>query len=428
MRFVTNCDFLNLTILGILGVFISLPDDASATSQWSRKTGIECSGCHTVFPRLNTTGEDFLKGGYQLEKAHEGFTLDKVENLFGFRLNMTPIQLETNTLKEDSTTEPKTRITLGNPVWLQMFVAGSIYKDISFFSELEYSSGSFKFNWFYFNFTNLANSPYLNFQVGNISPLEFASYPNRLPQLPNLKSEVMLIKSSGGQGEESVDMSSARPGIQYFGYNEWGLLYLGTTPGTKAVDVNQFLHFWGGLVFRLPANTINGLEGSTATIHYYGGTDTKGTGTAPGPQLENKFTRLSPQVNIRYKEKVDIQAAYVIAKDENVALVDGPTEDYKYSGIGIEGGYMPNVKWHLGLHFDSYKSDDEIPSGNPGEGEPVVKFSRIVPAATYIINQNIRFTLYYEKDLLKDRGPGGAFIGDDEKAVDKIYINMRTMF
>ena len=351
-----------------------------------------------------------------------------MENLFGFRVNITPIQLETNSLMEDSTSEPKSRISIGNPIWLQMFVAGSIYKDISFFSELEHSAGSFKFNWFYFNFTNLANSPYLNFQVGNISPLEFASYPNRLPQLPALKSEVMLIKSSGGQGEESVDMSGARPGIQYFGYNNWGLLYLGTTPGAKAVDVNQFLHFWGGMVYRLPANTINGLEGSTATIHYYGGTDTKGTGIAPGPQVENKFTRVSPQINIRYKEKLDIQAAYVMGTDDNVALVANPTEDYKYSGIGFEGGFMPDPKWHLGLHFDTYQSDDDIPTGQPGEGESVVKFSRVVPVVTYVINQNIRFSLYYEKDLLKDRGVTGLFIGDTGKAVDKIYINMRTMF
>jgi hypothetical protein len=223
-------------------------------------------------------------------------------------------------------------------------------------------------------------------------------------------------------------MSSGRPGIQYYGHNNWGLLYLGATPGSKAVDVNQFLHFWGGLVFKLPANTIKGFDGSTATIHYYGGTDTKGTGTTPGPQIENKFTRISPQINIRFKEKLDLQAAYVMGTDENVALVANPAEDYKYNGVGFEGGYMASPKWHIGLHFDSYKSDAEIGSGNPGAGDPVVKFSRVVPAITYVINQNIRFTAYLEKDLLKDRDPSGNYIGDAAKTVDKIYINMRTMF
>ena len=44
MRFVTIRDILNLTIWGFLGVLTFLPGDANATSQWSRKTGIECSG------------------------------------------------------------------------------------------------------------------------------------------------------------------------------------------------------------------------------------------------------------------------------------------------------------------------------------------------------------------------------------------------
>jgi len=418
--------------LSILIIVLWLVSDSNATSQWARKTGIQCTGCHTVFPRLNTMGEDFLRGGYQLEAAHaqDELFLEKVENLFGFRVNITPIMLETNTLLEDSASSPKTRLTIGNPIWLQMFVAGSIYKDISFFSELEHAQGSFKFNWFYFNFTNLGNSPYLNFQLGNISPVEFASYPNRLPQLPALKSPIMQIKSSAGQGEESVDMSGARPGIQYFGYNDWGLLYLGLTPGAKAVDVNQFLHYWIGFVFRLPKDVVTGFEGSTATIHYYQGTDTKGTGIAAGPQIENKFNRVSPQVNIRFRDRLDIQAAYVMITEDNVGLIEGTTEDYKHSGISVEAGYMPNPKWHLGLHFDAHQSDDDITAGDPGEGEPIVKFSRVVPAITYVVNENIRFTSYFELDLLKERSPSGTYIADedDQKAVNIIYINMRTMF
>jgi hypothetical protein len=350
--------------------------------------------------------------------------LEKLENTFGFRINVTPIQLETNTFLEDSAKDKGTRVTLGSPVWLQMFVAGSVYKDISFFSELEHASGSFKFNWFYFNFTNLTKSRAVNFQVGNISPLEFASYPNRLPQFPNLKAEVMLKKSADGKGEESVDMSSARPGIQYYGYNDWVLAYAGATPGTKATDVNQYLHFWGGLVFRLPDGTSKNFAGSTATIHMYKGTDTKftgfaasGTTTADTAQVKNDFTRISPQVNLRYLDKLDIQAAYVMAKDDNWTFSTTPRE-WKYSGIGVEAGYMPNWKWHLGFHYDYFKSDSTFASGTY-QGKPIWQYQRFVPGVTYIINQNFRFTLYFEKDLSDDRG---------SELSDKLYLNMRTMF
>jgi hypothetical protein len=425
-----------VSVLALFLFDIAWVSTASATSQWARKNGMECNSCHTVFPRLNSIGEDYLRNGYQMASSHESegqvSWLDKVDNLFGFRLNMTPVQVETNAFAEDSAdvNDKSSRITLGSPIWLQMFVAGSIYKDISFFSELEHASGSFKFNWFYFNVTNIGGSQALNFQVGNISPLEFASYPNRLPQLPNLKGEVFLIKSSpdlakpttGSGGEESIDMSSARPGIQYFGYNNWVLAYAGVTPGTKATDVNQFLHYWGGLVFRLPENVLRGFEGSTATIHAYAGKDTKFTGFTASPdtaQVENAFTRISPQLNIRYRGRVDIQAAYVLAKDDNRSFVASGATEFKYNGIAIEAGYMPNPKWHLALHYDKYTSDNENTSG-ARVGKPILEFQRVVPAVTYVINQNIRTSVYYEKDLSDETGR--------PELIDKLYVNVRTMF
>ena len=403
---------------------------SNATSQWAKKTGIPCSTCHTVFPRLTSFGEEYLKNGYQLETTYTknwkeafpidagGVMLDEVTNLFGFRLNMTPIEFDTKSFQQDSGFAKTTKLTLSNPVWLQMFVAGSIYKDISFFSELEYSKSSFKFNWFYFNFTNILNSPLANFQVGNISPLEFASYPNRLPQLPNLKGEVFLIKSSSGTGESSMDMSSARPGIQYFGKHSFATVYLGVSPGVSSASVNQYLNYWGGVVCKLPENVIKGFDGSTLTLHYYTGTDTKYTGqeaTTQKAQVANKFTRFSPQVNIRYYEKLDIQAAYVTGTDENYSLVASPLKSFKYSGFALEAGYMPSDVWHLGVHYDNYSSEDKVVA----TGKPILNYQRIVPSATYVVNENIRFTAYYEKNLTDI---------DSNLKVDKTYLNIRVMF
>lgn len=419
-------------------LLIAISAQLNATSQWAKKTGLSCNSCHTVFPRLNSFGEDFLKNGYQLMNTYKkdykeaypidagGVLLDEVSNLLGFRLNMTPVALETKSFQEDYGKEKSTRLTIGNAVWLQMFAAGSIYKDISFFSELEYSKSSFKFNWFYFNFTNILNSQLINFQVGHISPMEFASYPNRLPQLPNLKGEVFLLKSAGGKGESSMDMSSARPGIQYYGSQDWVTVYLGISPGVNAVSVNQFLNYWGGLVFKLPENTLQGFDGSTFTLHYYTGADSKNTGvekdalgsTLPAaqqkPQIKNTFTRFSPQINIRYKDVLDVQAAYVAATDENYSFVSTGAKEFNYSGFALEAGYMPSELFHLALHYDKYTSEDKI------NGIPVLNYQRIVPAVTYIVNQNIRFSVYYEKDITPDK--------DENLKVDKTYLNIRVMF
>ena len=421
---------LTFSFLVLLIVTLVLSSNINATSQWARKTGLACNTCHTVFPRLNSFGEEYLKNGYQLMTTYKkdykeaypieagGVLLDEVSNIFGFRLNMTPIELDTKSFQKDAGEEKTTKLTLGRAIWLQAFVAGSIYKDISFFSELEYAQSAFKFNWFYFNFTNLLNSQMLNFQVGNISPLEFASFPNRLPQLPNIKGEVFLLKSAGGKGESSMDMSSARPGLQYFGKYDWATFYLGASPGVSAASVNQYLNLWGGLVLKLPENVIKGFEGSTFTLHYYTGTDTKNTGIeatgAQIPQVENGFTRFSPQINIRYNDQVDIQAAYVTGTDDNYYFA-AAKKDFKYSGFALEAGYMPSDIWHLGLHYDNYSSDDKVIA----TGKPVLDYQRIVPAVTYIVNQNLRFTVYYEKDLTDK---------DESLKVDKAYLNIRVMF
>ncbi len=404
------------------------PAPAEGTSQWSRRTGSDCSRCHTIFPRLNSFGEQFLRDGYQSYPSHKqgaegaeaeeeedgGLSLSKVDHLLGFRVNITPIQLETNSIRPDSLGDLHPKWTLGNPNWIQFFVAGPVQKNISFFSELEFISSAFKFNWFYFNLTRLARTRALNLQVGNLSPLEFASYPNRLPQLPAIKGEVMLVKSSNGSGEASVDMSSVRPGVQYFGHNDWALAYAGVSPGPKPTQVNQFLNGWAGLVLKVPEGKGGGFEGSTATIHYYSGTDTKNTGPSSVKQITNHFTRLSPQVNIRYDERLDVQAAYVSAKETNRNLVASPTEDFDYAGVAIEAGYMPTTTWHFGLHFDDYDSDNEV------AGKPVIEFQRIVPAVTYLLNENIRGSIYWEHNLL-DPAPGA-------KKVEKVYFNVRTMF
>lgn len=398
---------------------------------------MSCNACHTVFPRLNSNGEDFLRNGYMTpstQGANDEYApnagdtwVDNVTNLLGFRLNMTPLMIETNSLVKDSGEAKQSKLTLGSPLWIQFFVAGPVYKDISFFSELEHASGSFKFNWFYFNIMNVAGSDKLNFQVGNISPVEFASYPDRLPQLSNIKGEVFHIKSSNGAGENSTKIRDAHGGIQYFGKHDWALWYAGVSPGKSPTSLSQYLETWGGLVAKLPEGMVDGFDGSTVTLHYQTGTNTNYTGdesTPQKPQVKDTWTRFVPSLNIRYNGQYDIQAAYMIAKDDNWNLVSNPTSDFKYSGVVVEAGYMPDEMWHLGLHYDQYSSSDNI-TGGVNDGKPVFEYQRIVPSVTYVVNQNIRFSAYFEKDLTPERKDAAGKAID---LVDRAYLNMRVMF
>lgn len=427
--FLTASYYNRFTVVLSLLIFALLFSNVSlySTSQWSRKTGMNCFTCHSVFPRLNSFGEKFLKDGYQLESEYKkdfkkaypidagGTLLDEISNLFGFRLNMTPIQYEANSLQTDSVTA-KGKLTLGSPIWLQTFVAGSIYKDISFFGEFEFQSASFKFNWFYFNFTNLLGTSWLNFQVGNVSPQEFCSYPDRLPQLPALKGQIFKVVSSNKSGDNSIDMSSGKPGITYYGHNDFFTIYAGVTPGKSVSQISDNLYMYGGIVLAMPESISKDFAGSTLTFHYLGGTDTKGFST--GNPIENKITRISPQVNIRWNNSLDIQAAYVIAKDDNWFMAANK-QSLSFNGLAVDAGYLVNEDWHIAVHYDNYSSEK---IGNV----KILDYQRIVPAITYIINGNFRLTLYFEYDMTKDKP--NPITKELNKNIQKLYLNIRTMF
>ena len=128
---------------------LAVPSVAHATSQWTRKYGVGCVTCHsTAFPRLNYYGERFMRNGYQLPGSEDGDTtksavgdrlfIDDIGNLIGIRLNVVPARVVTNAL-EATPGDFTPRVQLGNPDWLQVFTAGSVFRKVSIFIETEVS-------------------------------------------------------------------------------------------------------------------------------------------------------------------------------------------------------------------------------------------------------------------------------------------------
>ncbi len=62
---------------------------------------------------------------------------------------------------------------------------------------------------------------------------------------------------------------------------------------------------------------------------------------------------------------------------------------------------------------------------DPNFDKPVFEYQRVVPVVTYIVNQNIRFSTNYEKNITADRKDSKGALVD---LVDKIYLNIRVMF
>ncbi len=409
----------------MVGLFLFWPREAGAVSQFSREYGEPCSTCHSIFPRLNYYGERFLRNGYQNPDEAEGdgdtvgmkalgeggrLTLGKVENWLGARLNITPLRIQTNSLDIESNDSKETKLTIGNPNWLQLFVAGSLFKNVSIFIENEFLKDGFEFNWYYLGFHNLVGN-YVNFQVGNVSPLIFSSFPNRLPLFPALKDEAMRLKASDGAGEDSLDVSSARPGINYYGEKGPAVWWAGISPGSSGADVNNFLNYWVGARLEVPEALESRLEGSSVSLHYAWGTDTKDTATA---QERNDYWRLVPSVNVRYGENVDVQGTYIYGKDDNVTLAttSSAATEGKFQGWTLLGAYVkypwvPGIEWDRTTPTDNFKGTEAL--------------NRVTPNLTYQIRENMRLTFYAKLDVLGDS------TSHPEKQHD-FELNLRAMF
>ncbi|NIO49466.1 MAG: hypothetical protein GTN73_08565 [Candidatus Aminicenantes bacterium] len=395
--------------LFIAGLFLLLPRDAEAVSQWARKYEVDCTTCHTSFPRLTHFGERFMRNGFQWpddkpdgdtagkDKVSDNLFVDKVGNWFGARLSFTPLLYKTNDVTIDG--ETKDSFNIGNPNWMQFFVAGSIFKNVSIFIEQEFEVDGSKFSWFHLFFTNLADT-YVNFQVGNLSPVDFTPFPDRLRMWQ--KSEVLNVKSSGGDGENSVTIRQSRPGIQYYGYKGPVLWFAGIDNGKDASDLDRQKNYWGGLRLEIPSTIKSNFEGSTVGFHYYSGTDTADSATA---RVENDFRRYTFSANARYMDKFDLQATYQIGKDDNYTLEVVPVSA-DFQGFTVSAAYWTYPVYVI-LQYDQIDSDDILGLEN----------KKLSPSIWLFMRQNFKAGIAARFDL------SSAALKKHEVA-----LQIRTMF
>lgn len=351
---------IGFMILFTVSIFLIFPRDAEAVAQWARKYKADCTMCHTAFPRLNNFGEKFMRNGFQMpdeesdgdtegkDKISNSLFIDNVGNWLGARLSLIPLKYQTNGVTIDGKNE--SALEIGNPNWLQLFVAGSIFKNVSIFIEQEFEGDGAKFSWFHLFFTNLADT-YVNFQVGKLSPVDFAPLSDRLRMWQS--SDVLNIKSSGGKGENSVTIRQSRPGIQYYGYKGPLIWFAGLDNGKDASDLDRQKNYWAGLRSEIPGTTNSSIEGSSLGFHYYSGTDTANSATA---RIENGFSRYTFAANLRYKNNFDVQATYQIGKDDNYKLTANPV-GAEFSGFTISAAYWTYPVYAI-LQYDHIDSDD----------------------------------------------------------------------
>lgn len=406
---------LALCVFAICLISQFLASPALAVSQWSRKYEVACTTCHTAFPRLNYYGEQFMLNGFQLpdddpdgdiagkEELNEDTFIDKAGHWFGARLNLTPLQLKTDKITVDGVEE--NQLGIGKTNWVQFFVAGSIFKNVSIFIEQEFKGHDFHFSWYHMGFHNLGGTSLLNFQVGNLSPLDFASMSNRLRIMAPVKADMFGVAGTGGvDAADNLSVSGYRPGIQYYGYKGPVVLWAGISPGKDASDINTDKHYWGGLKLQVTSED-SAIQGSSASIWYYDASD--GSEDPSVLNVTNDYSRLSLQGNLRVGT-FDLQAAYLDGSDDNWDLSD-PGLPVDWDGIALVASYVAG-KWFPAVAYDKVSSDDMLS----------LEKQITTLSLAYHPRENWRLGLYARIDMESD--------SDYHNKSHDIFFNIRTMF
>ena len=407
--------FLLFIALGFFIVTVAPVQEAEAMSQFSRKYKVDCSTCHIAFPRLSYFGELFLRNGFQWpgekpdgdkkgkEEISENLVMDEVGNWLGARVVLTPLEYKTNAQTRNQDLEDT--FNVGNANFFNLFLAGSIFKNVSVFIESEFTTDAVETEFFHLIFSNLWGT-LVNFQVGIINPSEFASVSDGKRIF--LKSDILNLKSSGGAGESSVNVRQSRPGIQYYGYKGPFVLFAGIDNGSDPTDTDKDKNLWGGLRLEIPQLSKSYFEGSSVTYMYYTGQDTVGgVGAAGSPafQIQNDFVRHTISGNIRYGENFDFQAVYQFGRDDNYFLTAVPGKA-DFQGYTLVGAYRSG-NWWWGLQYDEINSDDV--SG--------IEVSKLSPAFWYFLRDNFKAGVTTRFDV---RGSGPA--------KHEVALAMRAMF
>ena len=367
----------------VLNFFVA-PDIADATSQWARKEGVACQVCHQGFPRLNAVGQQYMEDGYTFDvpgELEDKSYYENIKDTLGFRLNV-------DAVRYDSKSE---ELSFGSTPWLQFFVAGQIAQDFSIFIENEVTTHSTHFSWYKFGYHR---NKQFNLTVGNLSPLDHSSMPDRLRIMPSVKNDFMRTKSSQGNGEASVNAASARPGIMYYGTfgNGKFVPYVGVSAAKQASELtsNNTMNSWLGARYNLES-------GSNFSLTYYRGTDVADGGTED--EVLNDFNFWIPAVNIRHGG-LDIQAAVRFGDEDNFTLETGDAAmSGDYVGYGFDAAYMFEDKWQPAVNYD------RVESGDITSAKHWLTFGM-----SYFPRDNIRFTGYWRQDLEGEKHQAFAVI------------------
>ena len=126
----------------LLGLsMLSIFNQAQAVPSFARQMNMECSGCHTRFPKLNAFGREFKVSGYTMAagKQIQGVDGNQKETLSVNELPPLSVMLETAYTNTGKSVPDAQNSDVELPQQLSLFLAGRISPKIGSFVQMTYT-------------------------------------------------------------------------------------------------------------------------------------------------------------------------------------------------------------------------------------------------------------------------------------------------
>lgn len=358
--------------------------ESQAVPSFARQTGKSCSGCHTVWPRLNTTGREFKLTAYtDVAEDYQRIEKDTLD-----LLRYGPISLSIITLPYTKTTGQRAETNIPDEVAL--FYAGRITPQIGAFIEPILAPE------FEFEFAKLAaytrvGEHTVGIVGGKMDAAGADPYNTiRFTAYHTINMPAILERQDSFRGENDFFSFSAT--------NNQGIVLNGKFFQTIYAAAGAFRGHenndpWD-LYFRLAGEFPASAESNLMLGGFiYKGKERYDHSADLGYIYESDVNRLGIDAQFQLESgphTFDSVAMYMKGKDED--LDNTPGKNIEFRGFYIEGSYFYDRKYGITIAYDYVSSDDNNEFDKKG---PTINIS-------YLPWLNTKIALEYSKFRLSD--------------------------
>jgi len=323
-------------ILVVLSTMVLMTPEAQATPAFARQTGAACQKCHTAsFPRLNWTGERFMRNGFALRKTGEaldvGFSdeADAAAKNPGKKDDLLLIQDVSKILSVrgkvvvfNQKDTGKAENSIGSPDFFAVFASAQLAPDVPLWAEAEINTATGKTDVhnYFVGLTNVNDSTGINFRTGGFSPTEWISLSDQKRSIDSGSSHPGSYRGKAGFTQVGKGLGT-KTGVEYYGYNDnmlWAV-GVGNNTGGNFHDAkpSNGSEYWA--VGRFDFN-----DGSSVSLlHMNYGVD-----NASGDDLTSETL----SANLRVNKDLDFRAQYSM-DNSGAGAVDDVT------GLTLQGDW-----------------------------------------------------------------------------------------